>query len=462
MQRKKVDTLIQRGMIVPMGSAEIIENGSVAIVEGAIADVGPTDRIEAAYEADQTIDASGKAVLPGFVDTHHHFLQHYLKGPRDDVDLPQWIENVSAPVITRTVRDFKEGNNDMQLVATRLGCLEAVKMGITTILNMEWATHPSLLDVYDLVGNRVVHTLTFTDIDEWDNPDMLLPIPRCFELADALIAKCTDLSKKRVEFRYGIADEICATPELVKEIRAAADRSGCGIHLHMAETKRSVEKIGRLYGSTPVAYLEGLGLLESDVLGAHCIYMNENDLDIMARTGATVSHNPEANTKIAEGIAPVAGMLDRGIPVSLGTDTVAANDNMDMFEAMRLAAFLQKVSTEDPTRLPAYSALEMATTGGARALEMEDRIGSLEAGKKADIILVDIDSLHMQPRNSIVNNLVYCASAASDVDTVLIEGDVVVHSGELVHFDEKSEVAAFKEFARRELAKEGLTLPSYY
>lgn len=462
MQRKKVDTLICGGTIIPMGSAEIIENGAIAIQGGTIVEVGATERIESVCEAERTIDAAGKAVLPGFVDTHHHFLQHYLKGPRDDVDLPQWIEHVSAPVITRTIRDFQKGNNDMQLVATRLGCLEAVKMGITTILNMEWATHPDLLDVYDLVGNRVVHTLTFTDIDEWDNPDMLLPIPRCFELADALIEKCKVVPKQRVEFRYGIADEICATSELVKDIRAAADRSGKGIHLHMAETKRSVEKIGRLYGCTPVAYLDGLYLLKSDVLGAHCIYMNDADLDIMARTGATVSHNPEANTKIAEGIAPVAEMLDRGIPVSLGTDTVAANDNMDMFEAMRLAAFLQKVTTEDPTRLPAYSALEMATLGGARALEMEDQIGSLEAGKKADLILVDIDSLHMQPRNSIVNNLVYCASAASDVDTVLIEGDVVVRDGELVHFDEKSEIARFKDFAKRELTREGLVLPSYY
>jgi 5-methylthioadenosine/S-adenosylhomocysteine deaminase len=230
----------------------------------------------------------------------------------------------------------------------------------------------------------------------------------------------------------------------------------------MAETKRSVEKIRRNFDATPVEYLHSLGLLKPDVLGAHCIYLSDEDIDIMARTGATVSHNPEANTKIAEGIAPVAAMLDRGVTVSLGTDTVAANDNMDMFEAMRLAAFLQKVTREDPSVLPARSALRMATLGGAEALNMESAVGSLEAGKEADIVLVNIDSLHMQPRNSIINNLVYCASAAADVDTVLIGGEVIVRGGALIGFDETEEIAAFKEFAGRRLKEEGLRLPGYY
>ncbi len=469
MKKQYIDLIIKNGLIINVGNShgeeaktDVIEDSYIAVDKGIILKIGECIDIENEFIAERTIDAEGKAVLPGFVDTHHHLLQHYLKGPRDNVTLPEWIEHVSAPVITQAVRDYKNGNYDLQLYATRFGCLEAIKMGITTILNMEWATHHDILDVYNEVGIRAVHTLTLTDIDEWGNDDMLLPIPEALILADQLIAKTKELSKNRVSFRYGLADEICCSPALIRSVHELANKNQVGIHLHMAETTRTVQKIQEKYGKSPVAYLNSLGLLGPNVLGAHCIWISDEDIEILAKTGTTISHNPEANAKVSEGIAPVAKLIQRGVTVSLGTDTVAANDNMDMFEAMRFAALLQKVTTLDPTVLPAYETLYMGTLGGAKALGMDNIIGSIKVGKKADLILVDIDSIHMQPRNNIINNLVYCASAAANVDTVIIEGEILVEGGQFTKVNEKEEILRFKNFAKSRFTKEGIILPSYY
>jgi 5-methylthioadenosine/S-adenosylhomocysteine deaminase len=202
--------------------------------------------------------------------------------------------------------------------------------------------------------------------------------------------------------------------------------------------------------------------LGPDVLGAHCIWLSDSDIQLLKETGTAVSHNPECNMKVADGIAPIAKMLDAGVVVSLGTDSCAVNDNMDMFEAMRTAAFLQKVHHLDASALSAYQALEMGTIGGARALGMEDEIGSLEVGKKADIILIDLKGVHLRPINSIVNNLVYCASSASDVETVIIDGRVIVRERKLLVCDQDTVVAEAEEYALEAFGRAGLDVSPYY
>jgi 5-methylthioadenosine/S-adenosylhomocysteine deaminase len=461
--KKKADILIISGIVMPMNEPEeVILNGAIAVGNGRILAVGEAASICRDYSAEKVLDAAGKAVLPGLIDTHHHLVQHYLKASRDDVSLPEWIEHVSSPVITKVVRDYKNGSAELQMGATRLGCLEALKMGITTILNMEWATHPDIIGLYDSIGNRVVHTLTFTDVDEWNNPDMLLPLDQAFELAGECIRSCQKTKLGRIRFRYGLADELSCSLDLMKEVRRRANADGTGIHLHMAETERTVEKILKRHNLTPTGYLYRHDILGPDVLGAHCIFLNDDDIQIFRETGTTVSHNPEANCKVSEGIAPVAALDHAGVTVGLGIDTVAANDNMDMFEAMRTAAFLQKVQTRDPRVLPASKTLFMATMGGAKALQMDDETGSLEVGKAADIILIDTEGLHMQPRNNLFSSLVYCASAAADVKTVIVGGEILVEDGVFTSFDEREEIERFKSLARRKLKESGITLPEYY
>jgi 5-methylthioadenosine/S-adenosylhomocysteine deaminase len=440
----------------------VLYDGAVAIDHGRIVAVGPAKELTKRYVAKKTVNARHKAVLPGLIDTHHHFLQNFLTGSRDDIPFPEWIDYVSAPRIILAVQDYLAGRYDLQYHATRLGCIEALRAGTTCILNMEWATPLNVIDVYEETGIRVVHTLTLTDVDEWQRPGMLLPMDVAFDLADRLLERCRESKGGRVTFRYGPACENSASTELLRQVRNLANQNGVGIHIHMAESQHSWDNIHSRFARTPVEYLNDIGLLGPDVLGAHCIKVTEEDIQIFKKTGTSVSYNPECHMKLALGIAPVTKMLDAGVAVSLGTDTNAVNDNMDLFEAMRVGAFLQKISTMNPTAVPAYRSLEMATIGGARALGMADEIGSLEAGKKADLILVDLTGVHIRPINNIVNNLVYCASAASDVDTVIIDGQLVVEDRQLLCFDEQEAVAQAEEFALRHFAQAGLEPPPYY
>jgi 5-methylthioadenosine/S-adenosylhomocysteine deaminase len=280
------------------------------------------------------------------------------------------------------------------------------------------------------------------------------------DLADGLIERCR--ASDLVSFWYGLACPNSCSRELFETVRERADGDGSRIHVHIAETEFEWDNIHELYGTTPVGFLEEIGLLGPDVLGAHCIWLSDEDIDVLRETGTGVSHNPECNMKVADGAAPVARMLEKGVTVSLGTDSCAVNDNMDMFEAMRVAAFLQKVTTMDPSVIPAAQAFDMGTLGGAMALGLGDEIGSLEVGKRADVILVDLSRAHMRPINSILNNLVYAASAASDVETVIVDGRVVVENRRLLTCDEQELIAAAEAFAVTRFSEAGLEISPYY
>ena len=463
MAATEVDILVQNGVIVTVdGDRRILYDGAIAIQQGRIVDIGPTGQITTAYSGQQTIDARHRAVLPGFVDTHHHFLQNFLKGTPDDLELLDWIENVSSPRIIAAVQGYLTGDFGLQIHSSRLGCVDALRSGITTILNMEWATPPEVIDIFEEMGLRVVQTLTLTDVDEWGKPGMLLPDDIAWELADQLIARCQISRNGLVSFRYGLACPNSCSSEQVMKARELATQNGVGLHIHIAETKFEWDNIHNLYGTTPTRYLYDLGLLGPDVVGAHCIWLSDEDILLLKETGTSVAHNPECNMKVADGIAPITQMLEEGVIVSLGTDSCAVNDNMDMFEAMRVAAFLQKVNQMDAAAVSAYQVLEMATIGGARALGMGDEIGSLEVGKKADIILVDLTGSHMRPINNLVNNLVYCASAASDVETVIIDGRIIVQDRRLQSCDEEEVISAAEEYAARKFSEIGLEISPYY
>ena len=454
------DLLVTNGLIVTEDPRQpIIERGAVAIRDGRIAAIGPSAELAKTYAATKTLDARGKAVMPGLIDTHHHFLQNFHKGTRDDLSLLDWIDHVSVPRIRCAVQDYQRGRYDLQRHASRLGCADAIRAGITTILNMEWATHPSVVDVFEQAGIRVVHTLTMTD--QWISPEVLLPPDQLLALADQLRERCASSANGRVTFRYGLAcPNSCSSP-LISEVRRLADRHDVPIHIHIAETKYEWDNIHNLFGVSPTRHLHNLGLLGPDVLGAHCIWMSDDDIELFRQTGTKVAHNPECNMKIADGIAPITKFLEAGIVVSLGTDSCAVNDNMDMFEAMRTAAFLQKVTTNNPQVLPADQTLHMATLGGAQALGMEQDIGSLEVGKKADLIVVDLTATHMRPVNRIENSLVYCASS-HDVESVICDGRLVMEKGRIIGFDEAAWVGGAVDYAYERFRADGIELPDYF
>lgn len=456
----EIDLLVTHGLVVTLDPAQpVIGDGAVAIHQGQIVAVGPTAALLPAYTAKREVYARHKAVMPGLVDTHHHFLQNFHKGTRDDLALLDWIDQVSVPRIKVAVQDYLAGRYDIQLHASKLGCVDAIKAGITTILNMEWATHPSVVDVFEQAGLRVVHALTMTD--QWISPEVILPHDRLLSLADELLERCRASAGGRISFQYAIACPNSASVGLIKEARSLADRNGVRIHIHIAETQYEWDNIQKLFGATPTRHLQNLGLLGPDVLGAHCIWLSDEDIELFARTGTKVAHNPECNMKIADGAAPIAKMLQAGIVVSLGTDSCAVNDNMDMFEAMRTAAYLQKVTSRDPAVLPAAQTLRMATLGGAEALGLETKIGSLEVGKRADVILVDLTEPHMRPINRIENSLVYCANSG-DVETVICDGRILMEGRRLVTVDEDAWVTQAVRYAYERFTQAGIELPPYY
>jgi len=456
----EIDLLVQGGLIVTEDERQpVIENGAVAVDAGRILAVGPAPEVSAAYVAAKTIDARRKAVMPGLIDTHHHFLQNFHKGTRDDLALLDWIDQVSVPRIKVAVQGYLAGDYGIQQHASRLGCVDAIRSGITTILNMEWATHPSVVDVFEQAGIRVVHTITMTD--QWISPEVLLSHDRLVSLAEELRERCAGSADGRVSFRYGLACPNSCSVGLIKEVRALADKNQVPIHIHIAETQYEWDNIGRLFGATPTGHLHNLGLLGPDVLGAHCIWLNDADIELFARTGTKVAHNPECNMKIADGIAPIGKFLDAGIVVSLGTDSCSVNDNMDMFEAARTAGFLQKVSTMNPAALPAPITLRMATLGGAEALGMEREIGSLEVGKKADLLVIDLSATHMRPINRIENSLVYCAGR-QDIETVICDGRVVMENRHITVLDEEAWAGEAVAYACRKFAEAGIELPAYF
>jgi 5-methylthioadenosine/S-adenosylhomocysteine deaminase len=457
---REVDLLIHDGLIVTMNPQQpVIEHGSLAIDGGRILAVDSDAEIARSYSGRALIDAGCNAIIPGFVDTHHHFLQNFHKGARDDLFLIDWIDQVSVPRIKVAVNDYLGGVYDLQQHASRLGCVDAIKAGITTTINMEWATHPSVIDVFEQAGIRVVHTLTIAD--QWISPDVLLPHDGLMLLADELLERCRASENGRITFRYGLACSNSCSVELIKEVRKLADTHQVGIHIHIAEEQYESVNLQEQFGMTSAEHLHNLGLLGPDVLGAHCIWLSDKDIELFQKTETKVSHNPECNMKLAMGVAPIVKFLEAGVVVSLGTDTCAVNDNMDMFEAMRTAAFLQKLTCMDPKVLPAEETLRMATQGGAEALGMQAEIGSLEVGKKADVLLIDLTGNHMRPINKIENSLVYCASS-HDVQTVICDGRVVMQERNLIHLDEDAWVGEAVNYAHRRFVEAGIELPAYY
>lgn len=460
--KKEVDLFIKNGVIVPVtGPDDIIYQGSIAVDAGKIIAIGLREELEEKYTGRKIIDAQNKAVLPGLINAHCHFLQNFLKGAQDDLPLVKWIEQVSFPRIKLAVEDYLHNRPGLQYYATLHGCIEALKSGITTAVNMEWATPVETIEVYEKTGIRGLHTLTFTDNSQWTPPEAILNDQQIFDLADRLIARCRNSEDKRVNFCYGIACPNSCTTELIRKVRGEADKNNLPVHIHLAETNFEFKNISKKFNKTPTEYLHEIGLLGPDVFAAHAIWLTEKDVELLKDTGTAVVHNPECNMKIASGVAPVSRMLEAGVNVSLGTDSCAVNDNTDLFETMRITVMLQRVNDLDSMSVSSYQALEMATLGGARAIGMEQELGSLEPGKSADLILLDLQPINMRPINNIINNIVYCANA-TNIQTVIVAGKVVVEKGILLTMDEQSAILEAEEYAQNRFQEAGLKLPPYY
>ena len=417
--------LIKNGTLVTMDAEDSILRGDLLVVDGRIADVGATGKT-----ADLVIDATDCAVLPGFVQTHIHLCQTLFRGAADDLSLIDWLKKRVWPMeAAHTAASIR--------ASARLGVAELIKGGTTCALTMETVNHTDeVFKVVEETGFRATIGKCMMDKGEGVPSALHEETERSVRESVTLLEAWHGKADGRIRFCFAPRFAVSCTRELLSQVAELARDRGVMVHTHASENRSECELVERETGMRNIAYLDSVGLSGRHVALAHCIHIDEQEMQILKRTRTNVAHCPSSNLKLGSGIAPITKMLETGISVSLGADGAACNNRLDMFTEMRTAALLQKV-LHGPEAMPASRALRMATIDGANAIGIGDEIGSVETGKRADLILISLARLELTPRPvDIVSGIVY-ASQPSDVRTVIIDGQLVKTDGKLLTLDEQ-------------------------
>jgi 5-methylthioadenosine/S-adenosylhomocysteine deaminase len=422
--------LLLKGASYLVRAADRIERDSDVLIEGEhIAGVGS---FQPGPEW-QVIDATDCAVIPGLVNAHTHLYQNLLKGRNDELDLVGWCDEVLFPAADVVHTDHRLRNDQRLGYAWSLvAALEMIKSGTTCCIDMD-LTMDAVFQAWLDIGFRGVGAVTLSD--RWLPDKIQQPLEVTQQEALGYVERWHQMpaSSPRIQIALAPSTPFLASAELLRWTREQRDRQDLAVQIHVAETRYEVQEIDRRAGTTPLQYLDRFGLVDPRLTAVHCVHMADRDLDLLLERGVIPVHSPKSNMKLGSGIAPVAAMLGRGIPVALGTDGSASNDLLDMFEEMRTAALLQKVAAEDPGVISAADLFRMATEHGARACGIE--AGTIDPGRLADLAVVSLQQPHLLPVHDIVNSLVYCAKG-SDVDTVIINGQVIMQGRRLITMDE--------------------------
>ncbi len=422
--------------VVTVNSAnDIFERASVLVRDNRIAEIGSKAELAAHEPNAEVIDCGSNILMPGMVNTHTHLFQTLLKGPGDDMVLKDWFTCMTGPAaVELTEADVR--------AAAMHGCVESIRSGVTTLVEFMYA-HPlpgltrPVIDAYEATGMRgFVCRGFFNSGAEFGVPAGLIETPE-MALADArALAKEQNRPGGRVQ--VGLApcmiwglDEVC-----LRETRKAADELGLLVTMHVSETPFEVEHSKRVYGRSETAFLSDIGFLKSDVLAVHCVKCTSADIATLRRHGTKVSHNPCSNMYLASGLAPIPEMLRAGVTIGLASDGPASSNNHSLFQAMKFAALIQKGFHGDATIITAQQVLQMATIGGARAVGLGDEIGSIEVGKKADLVLVDLTDSFATPIHDPVSALVYSA-LGHEPTLVVIDGAIVMRDRKVLTVDER-------------------------
>lgn len=414
-----MNLLIRQATLVTVNARdEVLPSGDLAIAGGRIVGVGEAPE---GFAPDRVVDGRDRIVLPGLINTHTHLSMTLMRNYADDLAFWPWLMERVKPLEDHLVPE------DVRIGA-RLGIAELIRGGTTCFHDMYF----ELDQVADEVASTGVRArLCGALFDNSGQGETLL------RAAVGVHERWHGKAEGRVTVGLGPHSAYLCSPGYLREIVAEAQRLTCGLHIHLAETEREVEENRQRHGSTPTQLLADLGCFRVPTVAAHGIYLDAADQRLLAEGGVSVAHNPGSNLKLANGIAPVQNLLDSGVNVSLGTDGAASNNNLNLFEEMHLAALLQKWVRRDPEALPAREVLRMATIRGARALGLENEIGSLEVGKRADVVVLDAAQPHLAPRHDPLALLVYSAQAA-DVSMVLVDGRILLEDRRLTTIDEAS------------------------
>ena len=390
-----------------------VEANRVALVTASQAEA---DAFRRTHPDLREIDCRGRLVMPGLVNTHCHAAMTLQRSYADDIPLMTWLNDYIWPFESRQTPD------DVALGMT-LGIVELLLGGVTSFVDMYYFEN-RCVEVVEGLGIRAMLGCNYFD----SNVDEVFPqIEEAVQLAAA--------GSGRVRIAVAPHSPYTVSPRNLERGKDLADRYGLHLTTHIAETQDEMRIVRERYGCTPVEHLDTLGLLDRRCIGAHCVHVGASDIGILASRGVTVSHNPQSNMKISSGVAPVEALRRAGALVTVATDGTCSNNDLDLWEELRTATFLQKSATGDPTALPAWEALRMATVNGARAMGYADGdLGVLREGALADLIVVDLQKPHLQPLHDVVSNLVYCGKAA-DVETVVVDGRIVVEERRVVGVD---------------------------
>lgn len=372
---------------------------------------------------DKVIDATDKILLPGFINTHTHLSMTLFRGLADDLALDEWLNDNIWPMEANL-------NGYYCYIGALLGAVELIKSGTTTFSDMYFYME-DVAKAVEESGIRAV--LSYGMIDFGDEEKRKAEI----EENMTLFKNCHDAADGRIKVFLGPHSPYTASEELLKEVRKLADENGIKIHIHVSETQKEIEDVSNEKGLRPFEYLDSIGFLGPDVVCAHCVWLNDNEIDIIKKNDVKISHNPCSNMKLASGIAPISKLLENDICVSIGTDGASSNNNLDLIEELKTASLLQKVSILDPKVLTSDEAIAIGTINGAKALGLDDEIGSIEVGKKADLILIDTNNANMVPDSSnLSSNIIYSANG-SNVDTTICNGQILMENKKLTTLDEQ-------------------------
>jgi 5-methylthioadenosine/S-adenosylhomocysteine deaminase len=433
---RQVSLIVTGGTVVTVDATRrVIPNGAVAIDGADIVAVDTADAVAKQFRGTDTIDATGQLVLPGLINTHTHAPMVLYRGLADDLALMEWLNKYIFPAEAKTV------SPEFVRAGTRLAALEMIESGTTTFVDMyyfeeEIARETKAAGLRGVLGQTVIQ----------------------FPVADA---KTPAEGLARAEaFIRKFKDDPLITPAVaphsmytldgptLKASRELSRQYGVPTLIHLAETRDEIQAAQERFAVSPTAYLDSLGFWGPGVLAAHGVWVSESEIAMLKQRGVGVAHNPESNMKLASGVAPVTGYLRAGVAIGLGTDGAASNNDMDMFEAMRVASLLHKLQTADPRALGAATALEMATMGGARALGMDRLIGSLERGKRADLIVVETRSARQTPLYDPISHLVY-TTRGDDVRHTIVHGRVLMRDRKVLTLDTAAVLAEARAWAEK-------------
>jgi 5-methylthioadenosine/S-adenosylhomocysteine deaminase len=420
--RRAASLVVIGGTVITENAAgQVLSPGAVAIDGTSIIDVDRPDVIQAKYAARETIDVRDQVLLPGLINTHTHAPMVLFRGLADDLALMDWLQKYIFPAEARTV------SPEFVRVGTRLAALEMIESGTTTYADMYYFEE-EIAGATRAAGLRGVLGQTIIQFPVADAPTPAEGLRRAEAFIQAFRGDSLIVPAVAPHAMYTLDRE-----SLVASA-ALARRYDVPVLIHLAETEDEATQSQAQHRLSPAGYLESIGFWGPRTLAAHGIWVDDDDIAILARRGVGVSHNPESNMKLASGVAPLAKYKTAGVTLGLGTDGAASNNDLDMFEAMRQAAFLAKLATRDPTAVPAKEALAMATLGGARALGMASEIGSLEPGKRADLISVSMSAARQTPLYDPISHLVY-VTRGDDVQTTIVNGRILMLNRHLLTLD---------------------------